>query len=69
VTVASIICPDLLVTKEVFAQIDIRSEQSYGRTNCDYFGNMNREPNCKIAVDINVEKFWDIVEAGIRQYG
>lgn len=69
VTVASIICPELLTTRDVFAQIDIRSEQSYGRTNCDYFNYLKKEPNCRLAVDIDVEKFWDIIEDGIRQYG
>lgn len=69
VTVASLICPELLTTREVFAQIDIRSEQSYGRTNCDYFNYLKKEPNCRLAVDIDVEKFWDIIEEGIRLYG
>ena len=38
VTVASLLDPALLTTKPMNARIDLRSEQSYGRTNCDYFG-------------------------------
>lgn len=68
VTVASIIDPTLLTTKPMFAEVDIRSTQSYGRTNCDYFGYAKKEPNCKVSIDINVEKFWDIIEQGIRNY-
>lgn len=68
VTVASLIDPTLLTTKRVHAEIDIRSVQSYGRTNCDLFGYEKKEPNIDLAVDINVEKFWDIIEQGIRNY-
>lgn len=68
VTVASIMDPELLTTKSMFTEIDIRSVQSYGRTNCDFFGYSKREPNSEVAVDIDVERFWDIIEQGIRNY-
>lgn len=69
VTCAAIIDETLLKTKFVHASIDIRSEESYGRTNCDMFHYMKREPNCDVAYDIDVERFWDIIEQGIRNYG
>lgn len=68
VTVASVIDPTLLTTKEMFTEVDIRSVQSYGRTNCDFFGYSKRKPNSNVAIDIDVEKFWDIVEQGICNY-
>ena len=68
VTVASILDPSLLVTKPMYTEIDIRSVQSYGRTNCDFFGYSGKEPNSDVAIDIDVEKFWDIIEQGIRNY-
>lgn len=68
VTIAYLIDPTVLTTKACFTQIDIRSEQSYGRTNCDIFNIFKRPPNSLIAVDIDVAKFWDIIEAGIRAY-
>lgn len=68
VTIASILYPDLLTTKEMYTEIDIRSTQSYGRTNCDFFGVLNKEPNSKVAIDIDVDKFWNCIEEGIRQY-
>ena len=68
VTVAYLIDPTLLTTRHVFTQIDIRSEQSYGRTNCDYFNYSQKPPNSFLSVDIDVAKFWDIIEAGLRAY-
>lgn len=68
VTIASILYPDLLTIKEMYTEIDIRSTQSYGRTNCDFFGVLNKEPNSKVAIDIDVAKFWNCIEDGIRQY-
>ena len=67
-TVASIIDSSVLTTKEMFTEIDIRSVQSYGRTNCDYFGYSKRKPNSRVAVDVDVEKFWNIIEQGIHNY-
>lgn len=68
-TVACIIKPEVLQTKFVHAEVDIRGTQSYGRTNCDFFGYLKREPNVDLAVDVDVELFWDIIEEGIRNYG
>lgn len=68
ITIATLIDPSVLVTREVYTEIDIRSTQSYGRTNCDYFNYFKKEPNSNIAVDIDVAKFWDIIEEGIKQY-
>lgn len=68
VTIAWLIDPTVVTTKLVNAEIEIRSDQSYGRTNCDIFNYMKKEPTAKVAVDIDAEKFWNIVEAGIRKY-
>lgn len=68
ITIAFLIDPTVLTVKEMFTQIDIRGEQSYGRTNCDFFHNSGQKPNSFVATDINVAKFWDIIEAGLRAY-
>jgi len=69
VTIAFLLDPTVLTLRECFTQIDIRSEQSYGRTNCDIFNIMKRPPNSAVAMDIDVAKFWELIEAGIRAYG
>ena len=68
VTIASLIDPQLLTTKAMNVQIDLRSTQSYGRTNCDFFGYQQLPPTANVAVDIDVERFWDIIEAGLARY-
>ncbi|MCC8067599.1 MAG: nucleoside hydrolase [Clostridiales bacterium] len=69
VTCAYLIDPSVLEVKEMYTEIDHGFYgPSYGRTNCDYFGMSGKTPNTKVAVDIDVEKFWDIIEAGIRNY-
>ena len=67
-TIAYLIDPDVLTLRYVHGSVDIRSTESYGRTNCDLFGYMKLEPNMHVATDIDVEKFWDIVESCIRNY-
>ncbi len=69
VTIAYLIDPTVLTMKDMYTQIDIRSEQSYGRTNCDYFGYLQQPANSKVAVDIDVARYWDVIEQGIRSYG
>lgn len=68
ITIAYLIDPSVITTKPMHAEIDIRSEQSYGRTNCDYFGYMKKAPTADVAIDIDVEKFWNIIEEGLRRY-
>lgn len=69
VTIASLIDPELLTTKPMNVQIDLRSTQSYGRTNCDYFGYLGLPATADVAVDIDAARFWDIVEDSLRRYG
>ena len=68
VTIASLIAPALVTTKPMNVRIELRSEQSYGRTNCDYFGYCQLPSTADVAVDINVQRFWDIFEEGLRNY-
>ena len=68
VTIASLIDPELVTTKPMNAQIELRSEQSYGRTNCDYFNYRKLPPTADVAVDIDPARFWDIFEEGLRNY-
>ena len=68
ITIAYLIDPTVLTVKAMNAEIEHRSIQSYGRTNCDYFGYMKREATADVAIDIDVDKFWNMVEEGLRLY-
>ena len=69
VTIAWLIDPTVLTTKPMNVQVDIRSVQSYGRTNCDYFDYLRLPHTADVAIDIDAARFWDIVEQGLRNYG
>ncbi len=69
VTIASLLDPELVVTKPMNVQIDLSHGPSYGRTNCDAFGYLGLPATADVAVDIHVDRFWDLIEAGLRRYG
>lgn len=66
--VAYLIDPFCMETKPMYTEVELRSELCYGRTVCDYFGVMNKEPNVQVCTKIDPDKFWDIVEECIRLY-
>ena len=68
VTIAYLIDPTLLEVKHVNCEIDISHGSSYGRTNCDMFGYLQLPKNTYVAQDIDVEKFWDIIEKALKRY-
>ncbi len=67
-TIASLIDEDLIKYQKMNVVIDISHGPSYGRTNCDVFDYLHAPKNAYVAMDIDVNKYWDIVEEGIRSY-
>lgn len=68
VTIATLIDPQLVTFKYVNTEIDLSHGPSYGRTNCDIFDYLHKEKNSFVSVDINIQRFWDIIEDGLRNY-
>lgn len=66
--IAYLIDPTCITVKSMYSEIDIGGGQSHGRTNCDVFNLSDKPHNSKVAIDIDVPKFWDIVEECIRLY-
>ena len=60
--------PSVITVKPMNVQIDLRSTQSYGRTNCDYFGYQKLPETADVAIDIDAARFWDIIEETLRMY-
>ncbi len=69
VTIACLLDPGLVSTKPMNVQIDLSHGPSYGRTNCDAFGYLGLPATADVAVDIDADRFWDIIEDGLRRYG
>jgi ribosylpyrimidine nucleosidase len=68
VTIAYLIDPTVVTLKHVHCDIDISHGTSYGRTNCDVFNYQKQPLNTYVATDIDVNKFWDIIEQGIKHF-
>lgn len=66
--IAYIIDSTCIEVKDMYTEIELRSEKCYGRTICDYFNTTKKEPNSKVATTLDVEKFWNIVEECIKLY-
>ena len=69
VTIAYLIDNSLIEFKKVNVEIDLSHQSSYGRTNCDVFNYLKKPSNCFVSQTIDVEKFWNIVENGLKNYG
>ncbi len=67
-TIASLIDEKLITYKKMNVTIDISHGPSYGRTNCDVFDYLHAPQNAYVAMDIDVNRYWDIIEEGIRNY-
>ena len=67
-TIASIIDESLIRWQKMNVVIDISHGPSYGRTNCDVFDYLQAPQNAYVAMDIDVNKYWDIIEKGIKAY-
>ncbi len=61
VAVGYVIDPTLLGTKDCGVVIDTGPELSRGRTNVDRWGLAAWEPNCHVALDIDTERFFDLL--------
>ena len=67
-TVAYLIDPSCIETKPMYCKIELKSEDSYGRTLCDYFGILKTAPNTDVAVKLDFDKFWNIVYETLKLY-
>ncbi|MDA3931212.1 MAG: nucleoside hydrolase [Tenericutes bacterium] len=67
VTIAYLIDGNLLTINHMHCTIDISHGPSYGRTNCDVFDYQHEVKNTYVATDIDVEKFWNIIESTMKE--
>lgn len=66
--IAYLINPSIFKTRRMYVEIELKSEQSYGRTHCDYYGTLNKSVNVEVVVDLDSEEFWEIVYETIKLY-
>jgi inosine-uridine nucleoside N-ribohydrolase len=66
--VAAVIDPAIVETRRVNVAVDTTSELSLGRTVCDLYGTTGRQPNADLGVDLDVERFWDLMVDALATY-
>jgi inosine-uridine nucleoside N-ribohydrolase len=69
VAVAHVIDPTLLTIKHCAVIVDTGPEPSRGRTHVDRWGRPGWTPNCHVAVDIDAERFLDLLVERITRLG
>lgn len=67
-TIASLLDESLITYQKMNVVIDISHGPSYGRTNCDVFDYLHAKHNAYVAMDIDVNRYWDIIEENIKRY-
>ncbi len=58
----------IVPTRDLRVDIETQAEFSYGRTICDLYGVTGRSPNAAVAVDLEVDRFWDLMIGAIASY-
>ena len=68
VAVLTLVDENLIKYKKAVVEVDINKGSSYGRTNCNIYGKKAEESNIEVAVEIDIKKFWNIIEELYKKY-
>lgn len=68
VAAAWLLNPGLIELKSMHVSVDCTGGEGYGRTYCDYYGKTGSEPNCRVAVKLEADAFWNLIEEAIGRY-
>ncbi len=67
-TIAWLLKPELLKFEPMSVTIDHSDSPSYGRTNCDRKPDSKEASCCQVAVSVDVEAYWDLIEQSLSAY-
>jgi inosine-uridine nucleoside N-ribohydrolase len=66
--VAAVIDPHILRAHTMYVAIETNGAWTSGRTVCDVYGKLGKEPNARVGYALEVERFWDMVISTILSY-
>lgn len=66
--VADIADSSVLATEEYYCEVDTSGGPSHGATVCDVYGVLDAAPNTSVAVDIDVDRFRELVYTGVEAF-
>jgi inosine-uridine nucleoside N-ribohydrolase len=68
VAVAAVLEPDLLKTRPMRVDIECDSDLTRGETVCDFYGVTGREPNAEVGVDLDRERFFELLHGALARF-
>lgn len=66
--VAAVVDSTILRAQNMHVEIETTGEWTSGRTVCDVYGTLGKEPNARVGYGLEVERFWDMVIETILTY-
>jgi inosine-uridine nucleoside N-ribohydrolase len=66
--VAAVIDPTIIRANMMHVEIETAGEWTSGRTVCDVYAKLGKEPNARVGYALEVERFWDMVISTILSY-
>jgi purine nucleosidase/pyrimidine-specific ribonucleoside hydrolase len=60
-TLALLIDPDIMRLQETFVAVETEGRWTRGATVVDLHGRLGREPNARVALEIDAPRFWELV--------
>ena len=66
--VAAVIDPGILQAHTIRVEIETEGEWTSGRTVCDVYGVLGKEPNARVGYALDVPRFWEMLISTILTY-
>src|SRR2546421_6249617 len=66
--VAAVIDPDILQAHTIRVEVETEGEWTSGRTVCDIYGVLGKEPNVRVGYALDVPRFWEMLISTILTY-
>ena len=60
--------PTIIRAHMMHVEIETAGEWTSGRTVCDVYAKLGKEPNARVGYALEVERFWDMVISTILSY-
>ncbi len=66
--VAAVVDPTILHAHTMRVEIETTGEWTTGRTVCDVYGVLGKQPNARVGYALDVPRFWEMVISTILTY-
>lgn len=66
--VAKLIDDKVFTTKHMRVDVEVNSKLTYGRTVCDFYHKSDKPANADVAIELDQDRFWDILISNLAKY-